>query len=459
MSATPNVTPTRVTQLPSLIPLVGPMMELLKGRPWQTMLEWNQQHGAVLEVRMFGKRCYIVSDPGLIQRMMSTHMKNYPKATMGYEAFRPVLGKGLITASGDNWKRQRTALNRAFRSEILDDIVQISVQAADRLVDRVDGGTFDMSEAFRSLTLQVISQAVTSLPHEVCEGVFPRLFLPTVDEINKRIWAPYRSWMPTPTRARFNKAIAELDAFLEGVVAERWDAEEQPNHDPVDILDRIVSGFREDGLERDEAVLMLRDQMKTFIFAGHETTSMMLTWAVHELTMNPDLMAKVRAEADDVFANGTQPSTKELKRLKWTEAVLKEALRRYALVPVLSREVVEDDVWEGRKLEKGALVVISIIGAHNDASSWGDPQTFRPERFFEPLKVPWAYLPFARGPRNCVGENFAMVEGKLVLARLVQRLDMTAASPDQVIPEPRHVPTGPVGGLPVNGRKRASTPL
>jgi len=445
MNITARVGPS-AGRVPRLIPVVGPTLELLRGRPWQTLLRWNQEHGRVVEVRLLGKRCYVVSDPGLIQRVMSTRMKNYPKSELGYDAFRPLLGQGLVLASGEDWRRQRTTLNRAFRTEILDEIVEISLSAADRLIQRLDGEIVDMSEAFRSLTLQVISRAVTSLPPDVCESVFPRLFVPAVEEINKRIWAPYRAWMPTRSRARFNRAIGELDDFLQGVVTQRWDAtviREEP-----DILDRIVTGFRADGMERGSVIPMIRDQIKTFIFAGHETTSMMLTWAVHELTRRPELAAQVRAEADELL-DGSAVNTGDLKGLRWTDAVLKEALRYYSLVPVLSRQVLEDDEYEGVQLRAGAIVAISIIGAHNDVDAWGDPEAFRPQRFFEPLKVPWAYLPFARGPRNCVGENFAMVEAKLVLARLIQRLDISPAPDTEVVPEPRDVPTGPVGGLPV----------
>lgn len=425
--------PRPVPRIPTKVPFVGHFVDLIAGTPWTTMKRWAQCPERIAAFDFFGETYILVADPELLRRVLATNVTNYKKDARTYEAFRPILGNGLIISDGELWKRQRAILGRAFRAEILGHIVGIAAEAADRLTEELDrylgrGVPFDFSPAFRKLTLQVIADAVLSLPPEVSDEVLPRLYLPIVEEANLRTWMPFRSYLPTRGNREFRKANLALDEFVTDLIVRR-----KRDGNPTgkrDILDRILAGHAEDGHAWDDrAVAQMRDEVKTFLMAGHETSSMMLTWALFELVRNPSAMEKVIAEADAVLPReGAPPQEVAAKGLEYTQAVLKEALRRYSIVPVVTREVMEDDVLGGFEIPKGSKVVVAIDAVHHDPKVWKDPEAFKPERFLAPLPHPYAFLPFLMGPRNCIGEHFSLIEAKIVLARLVQRFRFLSAS-------------------------------
>jgi cytochrome P450 len=239
---------------------------------------------------------------------------------------------------------------------------------------------------------------------------------------------PFRSYLPTPGNFAFRRASDELDQFVTDLI-ERRHREGNPTG-RKDILDRIIAGLEEAGVPWNaEAVAQLRDEVKTFLMAGHETSSMMLTWALYELVRHPHAMERTIAEANQTIPRGV-PSSQEiaLKGLEYTEAVLRESLRRYSLVPVVTREAVADDELGGFEIKKGSKIVVAIDAIHHDEKLWPDPTAFKPERFLQPLPHPYAFLAFLAGPRNCIGEHFSIIEAKLVLARLVQRFRFHVAS-------------------------------
>lgn len=189
-----------------------------------------------------------------------------------------------------------------------------------------------------------------------------------------------------------------------------------------------------------EQIRQLRDEVKTFLFAGHETSSMMLTWALYELTKHADCMAKLRDEAQRVWgtlrleADGTvigskQPTYNEINDgLIYTVAVLKETLRKWSVVPVVTRQAAEDDTCGEVFFPQGAHVVIHMKAIHHRADIWPEPDHFDPERFMPHQRHhPYAFLPFIQGPRNCVGQHFALLEAKIVLSRLVAMFDFSTA--------------------------------
>lgn len=440
--------PRPVPRIPTRVPFLGHFVDLIAGTPWATMKRWAKCPERIAAFDFFGETYILVADPELLRRVLATNVTNYKKDARTYEAFRPILGNGLIISDGELWKRQRHILGRAFRAEILGHIVGIAAEAADRLTVELDeylgtGRPFDFSPAFRKLTLQVIADAVLSLPPEVSDEVLPRLYLPIVEEANLRTWMPFRSYLPTKGNREFRKANQALDEFVTDLIVRR-----KRDGNPVgkkDILDRILAGHEEDGHAWDDrAVAQMRDEVKTFLMAGHETSSMMLTWALFELVRHPRAMEKVIAEADAVLPReGAPPQEVAVKGLEYTQAVLKEALRRYSIVPVVTREAVEADVLGGFEIPKGSKIVVAIDAVHHDPNIWEDPESFEPERFLAPLPHPYAFLAFLMGPRNCIGEHFSLIEAKIVLARLVQRFRFLLASSDVGKRDPFKAPVAP----------------
>mmetsp|Transcript_6601 Transcript_6601/g.16013 ORF Transcript_6601/g.16013 Transcript_6601/m.16013 type:complete len:221 (-) Transcript_6601:175-837(-) len=211
----------------------------------------------------------------------------------------------------------------------------------------------------------------------------------------------------------------------------------------------------------------LRDGLKTFLFAGHDTTSATLTWALWELMNSPSDMDECAKEAQEVFKNGHNAEFGFIKMsLMHTFNVLRETLRIHSVVPVVTRELAEDDEIGGTRIPKGVVVMCNMRGVHHTADSWpgGDVDKFRPGRFgvaasTSPLTGlgdvdQWAFLPFINGPRNCIGQHFSLLESRVILGMLVRRYEFTPAVGQNGDAHPYKIPITPVNGMRVTLKRR-----
>lgn len=460
------------------LPLVGHVIDMVSGTPWHVITKWVRAYGTVVRFHFFGLNYVVVAEPDLVRHVFASNLKNYHKDRSSYSPFLPLLGTGLVTAEGDLWQRQRTLIGAAFRVEILAEAATIALEATERLVVKLErlvasgkGQTIvEMGEEFRLLTLQVIGQAVLSLSPEESDRVFPQLYLPIVEEANARTWYPWRAFIPTSSWRAYYRCINELNAFVTSVIKKRanlFNEARLNGTDPcagrsVDVLDRILAGVNEAAgasvVTRspftDEVIRQLRDEIKTFLFAGHETSSMMLTWALYELTQHNDSMDRVLAEANQVFKRGVSPDYAAFKDLSYTSNVLKEALRKYAIVPVVTRQAVNDDKLGDYAIPAGTRVIIPIIAVHQNEKLWPEPSSFRPERFDSPLPHAYAWLGFINGPRACLGQHFALLESKIVLSRLVQQFRFMPCATTSGEKHPYKIPICPQHGIHVSIQRR-----
>eukprot|EP01095_Lingulamoeba_sp_RSL-Kostka_P001231 TRINITY_DN11756_c0_g1_i3.p2 TRINITY_DN11756_c0_g1~~TRINITY_DN11756_c0_g1_i3.p2 ORF type:complete len:437 (+),score=134.64 TRINITY_DN11756_c0_g1_i3:1451-2761(+) len=404
---------------------------MLKGAPWDIMMSWVVKYGEIAKFSFFNGIYIISTKREHVKHIFGSNgIKIYQKDRKdSYKPFLCLLGTGLVTSEGKLWKKQRTLISPAFRVEILNEVSHIAVEATYRLVEKlkkVQGKNIEveMAEEFRILTLQVIGEAVLSLPHDVSDQIFPQLYLPIAVEANKRTWYPYRAWLPIPSNFKFNQAVNKLNKYLTDLIEKRH--EEFINNDrKQDILDRILENAS-DQKWTNKLVLQLRDEIKTFLFAGHETSSLMLTWTLYELTQNPDCLEKVLEESKEILKkdeNGELiiPEFDTVrKNFTYTINCMKEALRKYSVVPLVTRVCVKDDTLPGGyDIPKGTKVVIPIQAIHHNPDLWPEPMKFIPERFEEKID-PYSFLAFITGPRSCVGQYFALLESKLVLAILLR---------------------------------------
>eukprot|EP01087_Luapelamoeba_hula_P019070 TRINITY_DN6268_c0_g1_i1.p1 TRINITY_DN6268_c0_g1~~TRINITY_DN6268_c0_g1_i1.p1 ORF type:complete len:589 (-),score=81.26 TRINITY_DN6268_c0_g1_i1:32-1798(-) len=499
----------------SRVPFFNYVIDMLTYSPWMTITKWIQQEDAasspqsvreyvqgLVRFHFFHKAYVVVRPVEAVKHVLQRKVSEYHKDTSGYHPFMPLLGTGLVTSEGKLWERQRRLIASAFRVDILDETVGIAQRAVDRLVNKLtaalsergsessDEVVVDMGEEFRKLTLQVIAEAVLSMSPEESDRVFPALYLPIVEEANKRTFYPYREYLPTPTNFTYMRAVKELNSYITNIITSRVKHRlANPTEDRrTDILDRILDAQDQSRWTSTEVVLQLRDEIKTFIFAGHETSSMMLSWSLYELTQNSSALARIRSEAQKVYgslatrtttdadatpvADYTLETVDQVKELQFTYNALREALRKYAIVPVVTREAMHDDVIRFKPdselgsnsttsnnigtsnntnsdspapnsdptnlnsdtvvgggneqhvlIPKGTKIVIPIAAIHHDPHLWPDPSAYKPERWEQPLVHPFAWLGFIGGPRNCIGQHFALLESKIVLAYLVWRFD------------------------------------
>lgn len=289
---------------PGCLPVFGHALTLARGCSWGQMYDWLGLHPGIARFRVGTRTGILVEDPAAIKRIVQTRQRVYTKDTdFSYREFLPILGTGLVTSEGKLWQRQRLLMAPAFRIDMLDAILPIAAHGVERLAVKLraarDSRTpVDMEAEFRLLTLQVIGEAILSLPPEECDRVFPPLYLPVMEESNRRVLQPWRHLWPPLTRA-YARNVAALDAFIKGVIADRRAARaatfargEQPP--PGDILDKVLTAVEASGEPWNAAAeTQLCYEIKTFLLAGHETSAAMLCWTLYELSLQPDALAKV----------------------------------------------------------------------------------------------------------------------------------------------------------------------
>jgi cytochrome P450 len=644
------------------------------------------------------RKLLVVGSAPAAREIFQTKARRFSKdLDFSFKPFLPILGTGLVTASGSLWRAQRLLIAPALRVDILESVPRIAVAAAERLARKLEraladekarnegeaataaaavvavaaaeeenekeeangskaasvrtrgdvspasvmlspasragsaaslaaaetaaaAGTaatnnnntttnttndkststplsslsgveavVDMEEEFRLLTLQIIGEAVLSLPPEECDRVFPELYLPVMEEANLRALRPWRSLVPGEARRKYARGIKALDAYIRALLRERWaerkerskregkGASDDGNKDkasssssssstsaststssPIpeardDILETMLAAIEHRGEEWSSSLeTQLCFEVKTFLLAGHETSAAMLTWSLYELGRGDSrllenakeegvvtglglrdpgaaaALARVRKEAETVLKLSPCPlksppplipSRQQAEDgFDFSLACLKESLRKYSVVPVVTRVAAEDTSLCGRKVPKGTYVAICIQAVHNNTvralGGWKSPFSWFPERFLaggeaetmpdsalvererekekekesptakkggltattsstksddddddggiaekdslelvEGLRT-FNYLPFIQGPRNCLGQYFALLEARIVLARLVAGFDFTKATPGEARRHPAVIPTGPEGGMPMLVRLR-----
>jgi cytochrome P450 len=446
------------------IPFLGNVLEMINGSPWDVMTAWSQKYGRIYRFHMFGSDAIVISDPASLKVILNTKLSIFRKdLEWTYKPFLVILGNGIVTAHGDSWRHQRNLLSKVLRIDILDVIPDMALSAIQRLCVKIDnaikaGNTLDMSDEFRHLTLQVIAQAVLSLDAKESDDTFAHMYLPIVEEGNNRTWNPVRTYLPTPAWFHFNTAVKTLNDYVSGLIQARWrllGTESARGSDRAkDLLDVVLGGVEKSSWG-DAACRQICDEVKTFILAGHETSASMLTWALYELSLshNADSLKRVRAEAEEVYGSGIKtiadvklPNRDALSKLVFTECCLRESLRKYSNVPSVVRVSSEEvDLGNGHVLPKGTTVMVNIQGVHHDEEFWPEPLVYKPDRFLGEIK-PYTFLPFAEGPRMCLGQFLSLLESKVVLSLLVLLYDFKATNADAGVKHPFMVPIIPKSG-------------
>jgi len=434
---------------------------------WDVITDWvTDAPDKLVKFRIMGTHCVAFSDPMGMKRVFQSGYKIYQKdLALSYSPFLPILGTGLVTADGDLWQKQRTLMGPALRVDVLDDIIHIAKKAVDRLSAKLEAFRgknipVDMNEEFRLMTLQVIGEAVLSMGPEECDKVFPSLYLPVMEEANARVLHPYRKYLLTPAWFQFHTRMGKLNTFLINFFRTRWAERKAGRRSNArkDILDRIMDNVEDSGVHELDVALetQLCYECKTFLLAGHETSAAMLTWSMYELSQLPACMGQVLEEAERVFGSKEEePARREVDSMTYTLSVLREALRKYSVVPVVTRVLAKDDELLGHKVPAGTMISCMLQGCHH---LYKDPKKFEPERFmpggeydsFDESIRAYMFVPFIQGPRNCLGQHLAMLEARVVLSLLCKRFKWRPANdgkPGWQLRSATVIPIAPEGGM------------
>lgn len=402
-----------------------------------------REYGDVVQFPIPRPPTYLVSDPEAVRQVLVTRARGYSKNTIQYRALALVTGQGLLVADDDVWRRQRRLVQPAFHRETLEAMVDHVGRAAARVsadwATLPPGAVVDVDEAMMHAALEIVGRALfgTDLSDDAEHLVEATLAGLDVVVARARVPVTPPSWLPTPANRRLASSVRTLDHAVLGMLAQRADGAHRS-----DMLGLLLASRDEDGrgLTRRE----IRDQVVTFIVAGHETVASALSWAWALLATNPATQTALQAESDAVLA-GRTPSFADYSRLPYARAVVDEALRLYPPAWLITRSAREDDDLAGVRVPAGSLVIVSPWIVHRHQGSWTNPDDFRPERFLDGSIDRAAYLPFGAGPRLCIGRDFAYVESTLMLAALAGRFHLDL--PDGLPAADPLVTIRPLGGV------------
>lgn len=383
----------------------------------------------------------LVNDPETIRHILVSNVENYPKDDNQLAILRPLLGDGLLTAAGETWKQNRKLAAPIFQHSSVREFAPLFTAAARRSVERSlqKGHPFSIDREMTRVTLEIIGEAILSsdLSNDI-EGIagtvtqtldkFPAMFLAAA-LLPPRLRDGFLEQLVLPGRR-------QLDVFARKIIRHAHAG----GHENT-LLTRLMEATRTD-TGKEMTIAQVRDEVATFLLAGHETTATTLSWAWYLLTLNPDVFARVRAEVDAVA--GERPLTADdVPSLRYTRAVLDETLRLYPIVANIMRSTLADDtVPAGITLRAGRTVLISPWLMHRHRRYWHEPDRFDPERFLgeEAKALPrYVYLPFGGGPRICIGASFALLEAVLILGTYAQHADIRVLNTADVMPQARIV--------------------
>jgi cytochrome P450 len=433
--------------LPPLIkgyPLVGNFFDVIRD-PFEFMTRVLPGYGDVVRARVGPLEFYIVSHPSDVEYVLRGNHRNFIKDVGTRKLLSAVLGQGLVTSEGELWRRQRRLAQPAFQMDQIQKYSTVMVDFARRMLEGWQAGQKRNVHAdMMRLTLEIVAQTLfTASVGDKAGRVGVAL------EALMKYWAgpgglfSWWRYMPTPGAVRFRRAIRELDGVILDTVAQRRAA----GSGPEDLLSRFLNARDKDGSRMSDR--QLRDEMVTLLLAGHETTAVALTFCFYLLAKHPQADARLAAELDEVLA-GELPAVEHLPRLRYTEWVVKEAMRLYPPVPNVGREALEDCEIGGYHIPKGSQIAVVQWMTHRDKRWYGDDVLeFRPERWDNDFakKLPrCAYYPFVDGPRVCIGNHFAMMEAVLILAAVASRfrLELVPGQTLKILPS---VTLRPKGGI------------
>lgn len=363
--------------------------------------------------------------PDYIREVLVTNQRNYDKGE-SILLLKDLLGEGLLTSGGDFHLRQRRLVQPAFHKKRIAAFGKLMTDFANRKVASwPDGATLDLAEEMKQLTLEIVVKSLFDSDLDR-ENTVIREALVGLNDWADRILLPPKlarllGRLPLPATRRFKKARQALYTYMDRLIAER----RASGADHGDLLSMLLQATDEEGDKTGMSNEQVRHEILTMFLAGHETTSLALMWTWYLLSQNPAAATKLQAELDGVLG-GRTPTVDDLPHLPYTEKVFTEAMRLYPPAYATSRYSVKEQQVGGYTVPAGSRIILSQYVTQRDPRFFPDPEKFDPDRWTPEFKAAlpkFAYWPFGGGPRLCIGEPFAWMEGQLLIATIAQRCD------------------------------------
>jgi cytochrome P450 len=422
--------------------------------PLAFLTKLAREYGDVVRFRLGPVELHLLNRPDWIRDLLVTHAGSFHKGR-GLERAKRLLGEGLLTSEDPVHLQRRRMIQPVFHHDRVASYGGVMVEHAERLADGWTEGTRDVSREMSRLTLAIVARTLFDTDVESEADEIGEALTTSIERFSKTLTLPFfeiLDRLPLPGNRRFERARARIDATIARMIAERRRA---PGRS--DLLSLLVAASDPEGEGGRMTDAEVRDEAVTLFLAGHETTANALTWTWYLLSQNPEAEARLHAEVDAVLGPRT-PSVADLPTLPYTEMVLAESMRLYPPAWIVGRRALADYEVGGYVVPKRSIVVASQWVTHRDPRYFPDPERFDPERFRPEAKAArpkFSYFPFGGGPRVCIGEGFAWMEGVLILATLARRWRLHVEPGQAVLPAPS-ITLRPKHGLRMQPERRSA---
>jgi cytochrome P450 len=446
------------------IPILGQGSELRRYREEGRLFEYHEKltkkHGLIYLFSLGPYARLVIQEPELIADILGrTQAQNYFKPADFAFRLKPVIGiHNLLVSNGSEHERAKKMLNPAFHFVNLQSMISIMTDQTIKAIDTLLQSTskINLSTEFNALTLSIIASSAFGGSFETISNareIIARAFTEVLKAIAYRtarmiVFIPIISQLPFWGKDIIDRDTQELSDFVDQIITDRRQGRSQSLCAGADLLDLLLSAVDNQGQPFTDQEI--KDQALTFVFAGHETTSNLMSWVMYELMTNPSVYQACQHEVNRILPNRTIPTSQHLNDLPIIEAVLQETLRLYPPAPFFTRQCINKQIIgtgtdHPLHIPVGTTILINTYAIHRREEYWPRPNEFDYTRWLRDpvtglkpkLAHPFCYLPFAAGPRNCIGQNFALLEAKVMLALLIQRCHFELEPGQKILPEVR----------------------
>jgi cytochrome P450 len=388
-----------------------------------------QEYGDIFEVKVGPRKLVFVIHPDHVRHVTLTNAPNYEKLESYDPVRKYIVGDGIVTSTGELWKRQRRLMAPFYTPRGVQEFADIMLRDTLVMTERWQQlaayhTRVEMFDEMALVTASIVLKAIFSTESNRDILHIKEDVETMIDYVGGKAKNPFAmpDWVPTGENTSYRKARERIHDYIDTVLDARLALAESEY--PNDLLSKLIMAEDPETGERMSRGL-LRDEALTNFFAGYETSARAMSYAWYALASNPDVKAKLHTELDRELGDDI-PTLDTLKRLPYTLRVIKETLRLFPPAPMYAKDVVDDDVIADYRVEKGSTIMLFPYFTHRHPDFWVEPLRFEPDRHApeaEKERHPQAYHPFASGQRVCLGNHFSLLETHIMLAILARRFD------------------------------------
>lgn len=388
---------------------------------------------------MMMRNYYITSNPEAINHVLVKNQKNYIKSP-AYQQLKLIIGNGLVTSEGDFWRKQRRLAQPAFYKKQLQELYTVMQGITDDFCQSLahkcrQDATLDMSKEMNNVTAAVVLKTLFTTNSSIDQKLMYDAIGSAQEFVVFCMQNPHL--VPLTYINGKRKAFYKNKKLFDDYILKIIETRQKQKNDAPDLLNMLM-GVQDADTGEVMSKQQLRDEIMTMYAAGNDTSANALGWTLYLLAQHPEVVQRLRAEAQLVLGNNTCPSFADLRRLQYTKQVIEESMRLFPPAWSLGRENLADDNILGYDIPKGSIIWISSYTLHRDPRYWENPNTFNPDRFHPDLakqRSRMHYIPFGAGPRMCIGNHYAMMEMQLILSSMINKFDFELIGNQEVVPK------------------------